>query len=345
MMRENMDKLAEVLKEYELKAEYAESVTDKLTKVYASSGASYALKKMSSNRNGQFIETLHGAHQKGYSGYVPIFRNRHRQFFTSDGENWYYIMPWLTNETEEERDERHKNMFRELAALHQRTAAEEKLNQNALKIHYDTLAKQWDDNKALYEKYVEECEKKWYLSPFELQAVTYYFETARATEFARKKLDEWYEMMKEKEDVRQVMIHGRASIHHYLYDEQGTGYFTNFEHARYSSPIDDALLFYHRTFHTYPFADDNCADWFYTYQQTFPYREEEMQLFICYLAYPDFVYKQVKKHMNLNDRSASQLQKNQDLIKSYWTFKNIEYFVMKVTQIEENKKMAAEQST
>ena len=170
MMRENMDKLAEVLKEYELKAEYAESVTDKLTKVYASSGASYALKKMSSNRNGQFIETLHGAHQKGYSGYVPIFRNRHRQFFTSDGENWYYIMPWLTNETEEERDERHKNMFRELAALHQRTAAEEKLNQNALKIHYDTLAKQWDDNKAQYEKYVEECEKKWYLSPFELQA-------------------------------------------------------------------------------------------------------------------------------------------------------------------------------
>lgn len=345
MVRGIMDKLVPVISQYDLTGEYAESISDKLTKIYASSGASYALKRVTANRNGNFIETLHTAHQKGFSGYVPIFRNKHRQFFTSDGENWYYIMPWLHNEPEEERDERHKNMFRELAVLHQKTANEEKLNQDALKVHYETLSKQWDDNKAIYEKYVEECEKRWYLSPFELQAVTYYFETARATDFARKKLDEWYEMMKEKEDTRQVIIHGRASIHHFLYDEQGTGFLTNFEQSRYSSPIDDLLLFYHRTFHTYPFADDDCVDWLYTYQQHFPFREEEMLLFTCYLAYPDFIYRNLKKHMNQGNRSVPQLKQNQDLIKSYWTFKNIEYFVMKVTQIEDNKKIAAEQSS
>lgn len=345
MVRVNMEKLMPVMNQYDLTAEYAESISEKLVKVYTSSGAAYALKKVSVHRNGHFIETLHTAHQKGFSAYVPIFKNKHRQFFTSDGENWYYIMPWLHNESSDERDERHKNMFRELASLHQKTAFTEKLNGDQLKIHYETLSRQWADNKDMYEKYVEECEKRWYLSPFELQAVTYYFETARATDFARKKLDEWYEIMKEKEDARQVIIHGRASIHHFLYDEQGTGFLTNFEQSRVSSPIDDLLLFYHRTFHTYPFAGDECVDWLYTYQQSFPYRAEEMILFMSYAAYPDFIYRNLKKHMNQGDRSAAQLKKNQDIIKSYWTFKNIEYFIMKVTQIEENKKIAAEQQS
>ena len=43
--------------------------------------------------------------EKGYRQFVPVYRNRTGEFLTQAGEDVCYLMPWLTLEREEERDQ------------------------------------------------------------------------------------------------------------------------------------------------------------------------------------------------------------------------------------------------
>ncbi|MFC0270182.1 spore coat protein YsxE [Metabacillus herbersteinensis] len=340
-MKKMVDETSVILEQYDLTPEYVETLSNKVKKVYTSSGP-YVLKKLSKKRNTRFTELINSVDEKGYVGYVPIFQNKNRELFTPHYNDLYYLMPWLPNEPEGEKDERHQYLFREVAELHRRTVREVKLTGQEATIHYDAIVKGWEEGKEFFEKYVDECEKQLYLAPFELQTLTYYIEASRAAEFSRKKLDEWSERMKEKEATRLVVNHGRLSAHHFLYDEQGTGFFTNFEQARLSSPIDDMLIFFKKTLRGYPKQCNDCVNWFYTYQKSFPFSEEEMLLFLSYLSYPDRIVRVLKNNAG-KDRTLGELNRNQELLKAYWQFKNVEYFVMKVSEIEEKKKLEQQQ--
>ena len=66
--------------------------------------------------------------------------------------------------------------------------------------------------------------KKWYLSPFELQAVTYLTETVSAVNFALERLEEWFEAAKDHDKTRAVINHGSLSSRHFLYNDAGSGF-------------------------------------------------------------------------------------------------------------------------
>ncbi|QGQ47423.1 spore coat protein YsxE [Metabacillus sediminilitoris] len=335
-----VDKMKPLLSQYDIQPEYIEEISQKTIKVYANTGT-YVLKKLTNKGNPSFIDTLSTLSQQKYSSYVPIVKNRNQQFISYHNGEYYYLMPWLVNETEDELDARHQYLFKEIAKMHSRTEKEIKLNGQEAKLHYETLSKRWDETKLFYESFVDQCEQRLYLSPFELQAVTYFIEVSRAIDFSRKNLEEWSEKMEEKEKTRIVLNHGKISAHHFLYDENGSGRLTNFEQAKYGAPIDDFLLFLNRTAKTFPTQCDDCINWFYTYQKIYPYTEAEMQLFLSYLAYPDKICRVIKSYVR-KGKNQSEQESNKQLVKAYWHFKNIEYFVMKIHEIEEKKKLQAE---
>ncbi|MFP3393629.1 spore coat protein YsxE, partial [Brevibacillus sp. SIMBA_076] len=68
--------------------------------------------------------------------------------------------------------------------------------------HYERTLDAWNNEKDFMDEYIVSCEKKWYMSPFELQYCTYYHHVMRAREFATKQLSEWHDAMKEKEKTR-----------------------------------------------------------------------------------------------------------------------------------------------
>ncbi|MDA4896237.1 hypothetical protein PFZ55_56300, partial [Streptomyces sp. MS2A] len=82
------------------------------------------LKKLAASRNTRFTEQMIMLEEKGYRQFVPVYRNRTGEFLTQAGEDVCYLMPWLTLEREEERDQKHEYMFKEIALLHQRTEKE-----------------------------------------------------------------------------------------------------------------------------------------------------------------------------------------------------------------------------
>ncbi|WP_084821941.1 spore coat protein YsxE [Bacillus sp. SA1-12] len=332
--------LRPLLMDYDIRAEYIEDISNKAVKVYTDSGT-YVLKKLPKQFNPAFVDSFRILSQQGYKGYVPIVKNQQLQYITQKNKEYYYLMPWLANESEDELDARHQYLFKELAKMHSRTEREVKLNGQEAAKHYEALLKSWEKSKLAYEKFVDQCERRLYLSPFELQAVTYFIEVSRAIDFSKKKLKEWSEVMEGKEKGRIVLIHGKISSHHFLYDDQGTGYLTNFERAKYAAPIDDFLIFLNRTASSYPTQCNDCVNWFYTYQKIYPYKEEEMLLFLSYLAFPDRICRIIQSYVN-NDEIESELARNQQLVNAYWHFKNIEYIVMNISEMEEKKKMQAE---
>ena len=339
-MQLQLSEIRPLLRDYNLYPEYTEDLSKKAIKVYTDTG-SFVLKKLSNGFNPYFVDSLRLLKEQKFSHYVPIITNNQQQLLSYYNGDYYYLMPWLSNEQEEERDARHQYLFKEVANLHKKTEKKVDINYQDVTNHYEEMAERWEKSKALYEAFVEKCEQKIYLSPFELQAVTYYNEVSRAIDFSKKKLEEWSNQMEDNKTTRVVLIHGKISAHHFLYDDDGNGFFTNFERSNYASPIDDFLLFMNRTANTYPIQSDDCVNWFYTYQKGYPYTDEEMNLFLSYLAYPQRICQLIESYTK-NKKQHSEMDRNQQLVKAYWKFKNIEYFVMKVSEIEEKKKMEAE---
>ncbi|AZB43825.1 spore coat protein YsxE [Bacillus sp. FJAT-42376] len=335
-----MEDFQAILDQYQVKLEFAEQHSPRLVKVYSPQGT-FALKSLRSSRSGQFADRVRSVYESGYTSLVPIYRNMNNQLVTAGSQGMYYLMPWLPDSQSDERSARHDYLFKEAAKLHRQTVNEVKLKGGEAEASFEAIKKSWEDQKNAYETYVEKCEKQWYLSPFELQAVTYFTETARATDFAIEKLEEWNEAMKEKETARTSFIHGSLSVQHVVYDSSEKSYLINFEKAHRAPPMNDLLQFYYKTFNTYPIRCEECVDWFYTYQKDFPFTKEEMPLFISYLAYPEALYRAVLSRENQRNR-PSQLQENKELIKAYWYFKNNEYFVMRLVDIENKKKAEAQ---
>lgn len=336
-----MEDTQSVLQEYGLTAQFIEPVSPLVWKVYTDYGV-FALKKLKEDRGKHFTDHMVAIEEKGFRSFVPVYRTNSGKFFSAGIQygDTYYLMPWLQFDQEEERDQKHAYLFRETARLHERTAQELKVRRDEIERYYGQTKKKWEQDKIFYEQFVDRAEKEWYLSPFELQAITYFSETISAVNFALERLEDWYESAKEKDVSRVVMNHGSLSIHHFLYNDAGTGYFTNFERASVGPPQNDLLGFYTKMFRGFPKACPECVEWFYGYTKSFPLREAEVSLFLSYMAYPASMYKVLNGYQT--GKRQHEKEECTQLLKAYWQMKNIEPFVMKIHQIEQEKKFQAE---
>ncbi|WP_028402953.1 spore coat protein YsxE [Ectobacillus panaciterrae] len=337
MESEVRDRYAPILQSYRLKPEHLEEYGN-VMKVYTNQGP-YALKKLRPKQleRSNFMQHLQVLAEKGFTNFAPVYHTNDGQYILSDSEGYYYLMPWLDTYEQkgEENDEYHK-MFQTLAGMHQKTLREEKITEEMLQQHYDSLSGRWEQERNTIEQFITDCEAKWYMSPFELQYCTYYHQVVRAHEFASKKLEEWHEAMKEKETTRIALIHGNVSMNHFLFDHQRNGYFISLEQSQFSTPVQDIVQFYLRSFNTYPIARNDRYEWFQVYQKTFPFTKEEKQLMLAYLAYPQKFTKQVMRYIsseqNRDDRhefnAVSRLQE------VHWLISNTEFFVSQIQMAE-----------
>ncbi|UOY94166.1 spore coat protein YsxE [Ectobacillus sp. JY-23] len=336
MERTVRERYEPLLQSYRLHAEHIEEYGS-VVKVHTNQGA-YALKKLEPSRleRSNFMQHLQLLAEKGFTNFAPIYHNGIGEYILSDSEYRYYLMPWLEAHAQgEENDEYHK-MFQTLASMHQKTLREEKLTEDVLNNHYDTLSGIWERERNAMEEFVVNCESRWYMSPFELQYCTYFHQAIRAHEFASKKLEEWHEAMKEQETTRIALIHGNLSMNHFLFDHEQNGYFISLERSQFSTPVQDLVQFYSRSFQTYPIARNDRYEWFQVYQKNFPFTPEEKKLMLAYLAYPRLFTKQVATYAaqpSRNDRnereSVTQLQQ------VHWLINNTEFFVSQIQAAEQ----------
>lgn len=334
-----LKKYTPILKPYAVEPHFIEEFT-RMTKIYCSKGT-FALKSIDPHKGSDFTKHVRTLYQKGYNRIVPIFPTTDGRYAVLYEQRLYYLMPWLPNDERENYFKKHQQMFRELARLHILSSKEVTIEKEDREEHYENTLLELEKEQELLEGFIEQCENKEYMSPFELMFCMYYHDTKQALTYSENKLKEWFEKTKEDEKARVSIIHGKVSPEHFLYDEKGYGYFINFENAKYGPPSHDLLPFLARSLKTQPKQNEDCIDWLYTYFNYYPLREDEMLLFLSYLAHPGPILRVCEKYLK-GEQNANERKFVQKLLKQYWLLKNTEYIVMRIEEVEKQKKAQQE---
>ncbi|WP_160722015.1 spore coat protein YsxE [Bacillus sp. USDA818B3_A] len=334
-----LEEVAPILKNYLVEPYFVEDYGI-VQKVYSNKGT-FALKKIPPTIGTDFIRHVHLLYQKGFNRIVPIYPTMDGRYAVLHENNLYYLMPWMPNQQKENRDQKNQELFRELARLHTLSAKEVTVSKEERSEHYETTIQQLEKQQEFLDGFIDECEKKTYMSPFQLLYCLYYNEISQALRFSKAKFEEWYENTKDAEKARMVITHGKLSSEHFLYDDRGYGFFINFENARYGSPIHDLLPYLSRALNTRPQRNDTAIDWVYHYFKYFPYKEDEKLLFNSYLALPVPIM-QVAESYYKKQGKKNEMKFVRKLQEQYWHLKNSEYVVMRMTEIENQRKQAKE---
>ncbi|MFD2446240.1 spore coat protein YsxE [Bacillus sp. CGMCC 1.16607] len=329
-----------ILKYYGIQANFVEKY-GKIYKIYSNKGT-FALKQIPIHHGIDFIKHVQYLFQKGFNRIVPIYPSLDGRYAILYENTLYYLMPWLINDEKEDRDKRPQLMFRELARMHSLSQKELVVNKEERTEHYEKTKQQWEKDIELMEGFIETCEKKMYMSPFELQFCLYFHEIRLAQRYALTRFEEWYEATKDNEKARSVINHGKVSTEHFLFDEKGYGYFSNFEDSGLGSPIHDVLPVLYRSLKGQLRKFDEALTWLYDgYFKYFPLKEEEKLLFYSYVSYPNPIIRITKEYLQANEK-RNELKFSQKLLKRYWQLKNTEYIVMRMTEIEKQLKQKKE---
>jgi spore coat protein YsxE len=332
---------SEVLKQYPIEPYFAEDFGN-VKKVYTRTGT-FALKKIHPYNGIDFIKQTQFLYQKGYNRIVPIYPANDGRYAILHNKALYYLMPWMPNEIKEgHNSERHQQMFRELARMHTLSSKELEINPELKKEHYEQTLKEWEKEEEFLNGFIESCENRVYMSPFELTFCLYYTQIHQAIQFAKQKLESWHEKTKDQKKTRTVLLHGKVSTEHFLFDDRGYGYFINFENSRRGSPIQDLLPFLARSLKTLPKRSDDCVDWVYSYLKYFPFREDEMLLFLSYLAFPAGILRVAETYHQRN-ADLDERKFVQKLQRQYWLLSNTAYVVTKIDEIERQKQQAQQE--
>ncbi|MBS4191484.1 spore coat protein YsxE [Bacillus sp. FJAT-49705] len=323
-----------ILKQYALEPHFVEEY-GLVQKIYTNKGV-FALKKINPKQGADFIRHVQDLYQKGYNRIVPIFPSVDGRYAVLHENEMYYLMPWLGNEEKENRYERHHQLFRELARLHSLSSKEITINKEERTEHYEKTLQEWEKELEFLEGFLETCEQREYMSPFELSYVLSYHDIYQALNFSIRKLKDWYEKTKDSDKARTVTVHGKVSTEHFLYDEKGYGYFSNFERAKKGSPIHDILPFLSRTLKTYPKKSEECIEWIYTYLKYSPFKEDEFLLFQSYFAHPGAVMRSAERYFK-NRYGNGERKSTLHFQKQFWLLKNTEYVLMRMEEIERQK--------
>lgn len=330
MDRELRERYTPILHSYQLQVEHIEEYGN-VVKVHTSQGP-YALKKLPLMRRhrGDIIKHIQFLYEKGFTHFAPIYHSKDGRHILSDEAYNYYLMPWLEHgEGDGEENDHYHKMLQTLGLLHQKTVREENITEEQIEHHVTNMQARWEKDGELLEQFLIECESKWYMSPFELQYCTYYHYVSRAHEFANKQLAQWHEAMKEQEKTRVSFVHGNVSMNHFLFDHHRNGYFISFERSHFTTPVQDLIQFYSRSFRTYPIVRSDRYEWYQKYQGSFPFSKEEHLLFRAYLTYPSPFVEQLRMYMKARKSRSehSELGNTKGLQQSYWLVSNIEYFI------------------
>lgn len=133
-------------------------------------------------------------------------------------------------------------------------------------------------------------------------------------DFAKRELDEWFELVKTEDKQRVCFIHNNICLEHYLKSDQD--YFISWEKSKIDSPILDLVHFYQTDYFNVEFSS-----LFQKYQEKFPLHEAEKKLFFILISLPRKVTLSDSEFQNCKmvRECLDYLYKTEALIRPYYT--------------------------
>lgn len=211
------------------------------------------------------------------------------------------------------KEQKAQDMMESLASLHQKTTYFKTVSQDTYQEIYEAIDSNITYLRQSYESLFDLYFAEVYPSPSHYFLMRNISKILASLSFAKKELDAWYEMVKEKKKQRVCFIHNNLSLEHFLKGEQN--YFISWDHSKIDSPVLDLVPFYQREY-----FDLDFEDLFEIYQTKFPWNEEEKKLFFLLISLPQKPVLTEDEFLNCQKirETLDYVYKTEELIRPYY---------------------------
>lgn len=142
------------------------------------------------------------------------------------------------------KDQKALDMMKTVANLHNKTSYTKEVREDKYKEIYDNIKGNLAYHKETYEKMVAEIEGHIFMSPSEYLFIRNSSKLMNQIAFCEAKLDEWYELVKDKKDTRVSVVHNRLSLDHFVKGKNEA--LISWDQSTIDSPILDIYNFYEK---------------------------------------------------------------------------------------------------
>lgn len=169
-----------------------------------------------------------------------------------------------------------------ISLLHNKTSYYKKVTSDTYKAIYENIQANIIDLKTYYSDLFDLYVLNDYNSPSEYLFLRNYYEINNCLIFCDAKLNDWYNLVKDKHEERVSLIHNNLELDHFIKGDKD--YLISWDKAVVDSPVLDMINFYRKEFHNLHFDSI-----FKTYFNNFELKEEEKQLLFICIAIPEKV--------------------------------------------------------
>ena len=231
------------------------------------------------------------------------------QIIDEDDDYFYYeYIP----DTEEPREGKIIDLITILAVLHSKTTIYKEVDLDYYKALYEDINNQIDNAYNYYNKLMDMIDNEIYMSPANYliaRNITIVYESLNYT---KERIDEWYQLIENKRQVRVAIIHNNLSLDHYLKNDKP--YLISWDKAKTDMPIYDLVSLY----------KNNCLDFEFSdllkiYLNKYPLSDEEMLLFLILISIPNKIKAMPTEYETVKTirRDLDYLYKTNELRKEY----------------------------
>ena len=191
----------------------------------------------------------------------------------------YNIMQYVLD-VKMPKDQKMLDLINLVSLLHNKTTYYKNVDIDCYKKIYEDLKNDIDYLFNYYNDLATSIESRQYFNPSEYLLITNISIIFSALNYCFNELDKWYELVKDKNIRRYVVIHNNLSLDHFIKNKNS--YLLSWDNAKIDSPIYDIYKLYKK----YAFEFD-FKDLLAKYEKNYPLLEEEKNLFYILISLPD----------------------------------------------------------
>lgn len=228
------------------------------------SGKKHVIKECDFN----VLETYNYLNSRGF-GYLPRL-----EYIDDD----VYVYEYVKN-TKTPDEQKMSDLVRMDALLHNKTVYYKDISVDEVKEIYENLSVKINDLYNYYDDVITMIESRIYMSPSEYMLARNCSMVFNCLNFSRSKLDEWYEIMKNKNKKRLVLLHNNLEPSHLVRSDENV--LISWDKVSRDLPIYDFIKLYKNNYSDYDFNE-----LYKEYIKHFPLNKEERMLLFIILFIP-----------------------------------------------------------
>lgn len=258
-----MKVIKDVLKKYEIKPKNYRS-SGKVSIIDTNKGTFVVKKKNNQKKLYDYLDT------RSFNYYPKVI----------DRNNDEYEITEYVNEIEIPDEQKLMDMIKLVSLLHNKTTYYKEVSEDYFKEIYEDIKNNIEHLNGYYSDIITNIETKIYMSPSEYLFARNVSELFNSLGYTEAKLEEWYNIVKEQNKVRFVVLHNNLDLSHFIMSNKP--YLINWDKSKVDMPLFDIYKLYKRVNNKFDFEP-----YLKIYEANYPLRNEERLLLFILIALPD----------------------------------------------------------